>query len=134
MKCPINEYYIYEFTATYKSYNRRQKQQNISLRGSGDSKNSVTPRWHYSSLRQQLLKSHCRDDKMTNKNIDRNSENIEIELRSIENQEIESSQNHDIEVGNDEYTNDVNYNFNTNYIIITFSFSVKIFKNGKIAK
>lgn len=134
MKCPINEYYIYEFTATYKSYNRRQKQQNISLRGSGDSKNSVTPTWHYSSLRQQLLKSHCRDDKMTNKNIDRNSENREIELRSIENQEIESSQNHDIEVGNDEYTNDVNYNFNTNYIIITFSFSVKIFKNGKIAK
>lgn len=61
MKCPINEC-MDGFTATYKGY-PRQNQQNLRSIQAESSKNSVTSRWNYASMRSHLLKFHGSDEK-----------------------------------------------------------------------
>lgn len=103
IKCPIDQC-LDGFTATYKGYTstykkrRRPNEQNIN---SIDGGNSATPRWHYASLRQHLLSSHCSEEN-NNGGID-DSENYDNESSEREppsdNQIIET--NHDEEASNE---------------------------------
>lgn len=94
IKCPIDQC-LDGFTVTYKGYTstyKKRRRQNIR---SIDGGNSATPRWHYASLRQNLLNSHCENEN-NEENID-DSENYDSESSEREpisdNQIIET--NHD---------------------------------------